>query len=70
MNGEQRVDTLLVYLNDVENGGGTMFRDLVDSKHSQLTMKPKVGSALLFFPTFEDGRPDDRTLHKGEVAID
>mmetsp|Transcript_20657 Transcript_20657/g.29154 ORF Transcript_20657/g.29154 Transcript_20657/m.29154 type:complete len:140 (+) Transcript_20657:1-420(+) len=70
VNGGQRVGTLLVYLNDVENGGGTMFRDLVDSKDNQLTMKPKVGSALLFFPAFEDGRPDDRTLHKGEVAMD
>jgi prolyl 4-hydroxylase len=67
-NGGQRLATLLVYLNDIPSGfgGGTMFRDLVyDGKC--LTMQPKKGSALLFFPAFADGRPDDRTLHKGEV---
>jgi prolyl 4-hydroxylase len=25
---------------------------------------------LLFFPSFKDGTPDQRTLHKGEVALD
>ena len=69
-NGGQRVMTLLVYLNDVSRGGGTIFRDLKDADGQLLTMKPKKGSALLFFPAFKDGRPDDRTLHKGEVAMD
>jgi prolyl 4-hydroxylase len=31
-------------------------------------MRPKQGSALSFFPAFVDGTPDDRTLHKSEVA--
>ena len=35
-----------------------------------LTMNPSKGSALLFFPAFGDGRPDDRTLHKGSPAED
>eukprot|EP00548_Thalassiothrix_antarctica_P006429 CAMPEP_0194149124 /NCGR_PEP_ID=MMETSP0152-20130528/36355_1 /TAXON_ID=1049557 /ORGANISM="Thalassiothrix antarctica, Strain L6-D1" /LENGTH=311 /DNA_ID=CAMNT_0038851099 /DNA_START=395 /DNA_END=1330 /DNA_ORIENTATION=+ len=70
-NGGQRLATLLVYLNDShtkKGGGGTMFRDLIGVDKS-LVMKPKEGSALLFFPAFKDGQPDDRTLHKGEIAI-
>jgi prolyl 4-hydroxylase len=73
-NGGQRLATLLVYLNTVEprGGGGTIFRDLRDgrsaSSNRPLTMRPKMGSALLFFPAYADGRPDDRTLHKGEVV--
>lgn len=69
-NGGQRVATLLAYLNDVNEGGGTIFRYLKGPDGNELTMKPKLGSALLFFPAFADGRADDRTLHKGEVAMD
>lgn len=73
-NGGQRVGTLLVYLNSNSKGGGTIFRDLKDDSDStgggELTMRPKEGSALLFFPAFADGSPDDRTLHKGEVAVE
>lgn len=67
-NGGQRIATLLVYLNTVNRGGGTMFRYLKDTNDEELTVKPKQGTALLFFPAFADGRPDDRTLHKGQVA--
>jgi prolyl 4-hydroxylase len=69
-NGGQRVATLLVYLNTLKRGGGTVFRDLMDSSGKELTMQPKTGSALLFFPALADGTPDDRTLHKGEIAVD
>lgn len=69
-NGGQRIATLLVYLNTIEKGGGTIFRDLKDASGSMLTMRPKQGSALLFFPAFLDGTPDDRTLHKGEIAVE
>lgn len=67
-NGGQRLATLLVYLNDIaENcGGGTAFRDLYMDKEP-LVMQPKQGSALLFFPAFRDGTPDDRTLHRSEA---
>jgi prolyl 4-hydroxylase len=67
-NGGQRLATLLVYLNTAQSGGGTIFRDLKDSYGNPLTMKPVRGSALLFFPADVNGKPDDRTLHKGEVV--
>lgn len=68
-NGGQRVATLLVYLTDVdvECGGGTAFRDLQTIDGTPLVMQPKKGTALLFFPAFRDGTPDDRTLHRSEA---
>jgi prolyl 4-hydroxylase len=67
-NGGQRLATLLIYLNTVQGGGGTIFRDLKDRDGNPLTMRPVQGSALLFFPAYANGKPDDRTLHKGEVV--
>lgn len=69
-NGGQRLMTLLVYLNTLESSGGTVFRDLKDPQNNQLGMQPQQGSALLFFPAFRDGRPDDRTLHQGEPVAE
>ena len=73
-NGGQRIATALVYLNSLKEnrGGGTVFRDLKSPGNGkeQLTMRPKQGSLLLFFPAFGDGTTDDRTLHKGEIALD
>lgn len=68
-NGGQRVATLLVYLSDINPkcGGGTEFRDLKTVDSQSLVMQPKQGSALLFFPAYKDGRPDDRTLHRSQV---
>ena len=76
-NGGQRLATLLVYLNSVppEAGGGTTFRDLTSISITSegkketvpLVMQPQKGSALLFFPSFKNGQPDDRTLHKSHV---
>ena len=73
----QRVATLLVYLTDVPtgSGGATMFRDLGNGVDDQqpLKVRPKKGSALLFFPS-AGGIPgvpfDIRTLHCGEAVAE
>jgi prolyl 4-hydroxylase len=59
-----RVATLIVYLNTLseKDGGATIFKDL------DLTIQPKMGKALLFFPSYEDGNQDDRTLHSGAIC--
>jgi prolyl 4-hydroxylase len=72
-NGGQRIATIIVYLNDVENGcgGGTIFRDLYmdQSQQQQLTITPKKGTAVLFYPAYcNTGKYDIRTLHGGEVV--
>mmetsp|Transcript_23039 Transcript_23039/g.58486 ORF Transcript_23039/g.58486 Transcript_23039/m.58486 type:complete len:182 (+) Transcript_23039:184-729(+) len=61
--GGQRRATLLVYLNDVALGGATAFRDL------GVTVQPRKGRALLFFPSDCDSTPDERTLHAGEAPL-
>lgn len=79
ISGGQRVATVLVYLNDVEEGGATMFRDLTNDEEDDetaeqqqqrpLKVQPKKGTALVFFPS-AGGVPntpfDIRTLHAGE----
>ena len=73
----QRIATLLVYLTDVPNGSGgaTMFRDLGGNgaENEPLKVRPKKGSALLFFPSAGGipGSPFDiRTLHCGEAVAE
>ncbi|KAI8465382.1 MAG: hypothetical protein J3K34DRAFT_396170 [Monoraphidium minutum] len=63
-NGFNRHATLLMYLNDVAQGGATQF------DHLGLAVQPRKGSALVFFPSFADGRPDARTLHTAAGATD
>lgn len=58
--GVQRRATLLVYLNDVPEGGKTTFDFL------SLSISPVKGRALLFFPSFKGCVSDGRTLHKAE----
>jgi len=78
--GGQTLATLLVYLNDVEEGGLTRFGKLParttttsTTKHSDetsLTIQPTMGDALLFFPADADGNFDERTEHEGCPAVD
>ena len=63
-NGGQRIVTVLIYLNDVAEGGCTSFPTL------KLKIKPKKGMALVFFPSTVDGTLDEAALHAAEPAID
>lgn len=55
--GGQRVGTLVMYLNTVERGGGTVFPDL------GLEVAPVKGHAVFF--SYERPHPSTRTLHGG-----
>ncbi len=55
----QRIMTVLVYLNDDYDGGATSFPDLgIDHRGG-------IGDALIFANTLPDGRPDPATRHMG-----
>jgi prolyl 4-hydroxylase len=58
-NGGQRVATLILYLNNVEEGGETIFPEL------GLSIVPARGNALYFRNTMADGTEDALTLHGG-----
>lgn len=60
----QRIATMIVYLNQVEEGGGTYFPAL------NVRIKPKLGWAVFWdncLPGSIEG--DRRTLHRGEPVI-
>jgi prolyl 4-hydroxylase len=57
--GGQRVATLIMYLNDVESGGSTVF-PLIG-----LDVLPRRGNAVFFAYADEQGNLDTRTLHGG-----
>jgi prolyl 4-hydroxylase len=57
--GGQRVATLIIYLNDVEGGGETIFPEL------ELSVKPRRGCAVYFEYCNKGGQLDPRCLHGG-----
>jgi prolyl 4-hydroxylase len=57
--GGQRIATVVMYLNDVEAGGSTVFPEV------GLDVLPRKGNAVYFAYCTEDGRLDRRTLHGG-----
>jgi prolyl 4-hydroxylase len=61
--GGQRLATLIMYLNDVEQGGDTSFPEL------GIRTIPKTGRALLFYSVGLNGEPDPLTLHGGDAVI-
>jgi prolyl 4-hydroxylase len=61
--GGQRVGTFVLYLSDVESGGGTSFPVL------GLEVLPKKGGAVFFQNTDARHAPDRRTLHAGSPVV-
>jgi prolyl 4-hydroxylase len=55
----QRIRTVLIYLNHGFGGGETLFPTL------GLTIRPRGGDAIVFDTVLDDGSPDTRALHAG-----
>lgn len=61
--GGQRICTVLMYLNDVEEGGETLF------PRAEVKVPARQGDAVVFFNVRPDGAVDPRTLHAGAPVI-
>lgn len=62
-NGGQRMATLIMYLNNVDEGGETVFTEI------DVKITPKKGNAVLFYNCLPDGREDPLTMHAGAPVI-
>lgn len=62
-NGGQRVSSLVIYLNDVEAGGETVF------PRCGLSVSPRKGSAVYFAYTDAQSRTDPLSFHAGAPVL-
>lgn len=62
-NGGQRISSLVIYLNDVEAGGETIF------PRSGLSVAPRKGSAVYFAYTDAQSRTDPLSFHAGMPVV-
>ena len=62
-NGGQRVSSLVIYLNDVEDGGATIFPEI------RLQAGPKKGGAVYFEYCNSRGQLDALSLHGGTPVL-
>lgn len=58
-----RISTLVIYLNDVEEGGDTVFPEL------HLSISPRKGMAVYFEYFYQDPELNERTIHAGTPVI-
>jgi len=58
-----RISTIVIYLNDVESGGETYFPKL------NLSVSPKKGMAVYFEYFYNDQNTNEQTLHGGAPVI-
>ena len=63
-----RLRTVLVYLNDVEEGGGTGF-DKLDEYDGEIIIEPKMGKMVVFNNVNDDGSLNRKSRHAGLPVI-
>ena len=63
-----RLRTVLVYLNDVEEGGGTGFDSLNEYKE-EIIVEPKMGKIVVFNNVNDDGSLNMKSRHAGLPVI-
>ena len=77
--GAQILATLLLYLNNVDEGdqtGGCLLAPIQTGERSNndnniaLSVQPKAGDAALFFPVDKDGDFEERIEHEGCSVLD
>ena len=63
-----RLRTVLVYLNDVEEGGGTGF-DTLNEYEGEIIVEPKMGKMVVFTNVNDDGSLNRKSRHAGLPVI-